>query len=103
MVQFTQYLLPDARKKKVVIDVEPEIETKAIYLESIGAYFEVELLQTRLVSMTCEIDDDVDDPIVLSSKLCINDESVLESVKTLVDEAYNRIKATCGHSETINC
>lgn len=52
MIPFTQYLLPDGRKKSVSIERPDEIETRARRLIDAGYRFECEVLTTGDISLT---------------------------------------------------
>jgi hypothetical protein len=84
-IPFTQYLRPDGRKAFVTIDMPAEVEAVANELIKNGYHFDVEELQTGVVSMTCEKSDDV-----ISIQLCSNGPEVVEAVTKLVRTADER-------------
>ena len=63
-----------------------DIENKAKQLNALGCHFDIEELTTGLISMTCEKDEDT-----YSSKLCKNGPEVVDNVRQLIDEAFNKI------------
>lgn len=82
-MRFTQYLLPDGKQRKVIIDLPEKFEKMVKELESIGCHFDVEILTTGMVSFTCEQGDDL-----IAIELSPNDENVPVAVKRLVTESY---------------
>ena len=87
LIPFTQYLLPDGRKKSVWIEVFDEYGQKALDLiENEGCHFDVEVLTTGKVSFTCERGDDL-----ISIQVCDNDPQVIEGVNRLVEDAYDKL------------
>jgi hypothetical protein len=51
-IPFTQYLLPDGRKKEVVISRPQGIYDKAMAIIAAGYCFEIEILNNGLIHMT---------------------------------------------------
>lgn len=51
-VEFTQYLMPDGRKKQVFIDLDTPTEAKAQAIIATGYRFEIEMLSTLAISAT---------------------------------------------------
>jgi len=82
-VPFTQYVLPDGRKKHEFIDVDPDLAKKAWALIDNGYYFEAEILTTGIVRFTCCFDDE-DIAIELSK----NGPDVIVAVAKLIETAY---------------
>ena len=76
-IEFTQFLLPDGRKRPLIWDTDlfKELEdsnleeaiSKAIDLEDAGANFEIEILTTGQLSMDCTLEDG---DIPLGMELC---------------------------------
>lgn len=58
-IPFTQYLRPDGRMKEVTIDRPPDVERVALSMIELGCVFEIEMLASGEISMTCELDDEV--------------------------------------------
>lgn len=81
-IPFTQYLMPDGRKTKVTIDMPANVEQAAHALIEKGCHFDIEMLSTGMISMTCEKDDDC-----LSIEVCPNDERVVAGVEKIVKSA----------------
>jgi hypothetical protein len=84
-IQFTQYLRPNGRTKTVWIDLDKTMEDTAKELTDCGCVFEIEVLMTNQVSMTCEHDGDV-----LSHEIVENGPDVPVAVGRLVREAARR-------------
>lgn len=78
-VPFIQYMLPDGRKKPVMIDRPDNIAAVADNIRSHGFRFEIEVLRTGLVSMTVS-DDDGD----YHQKICRNGPAIPDAVDTLI-------------------
>jgi len=87
MIEFTQYLLPDGRKKDIFIERPPEIEVIAKKLIEAGCHFDAEILSTGVISFTCEKEDDV-----LSIELCENGPAVLTAIDKLIIDAEINLK-----------
>jgi len=88
-IPFTQYLLPDGKTMEIVIDRSAEVENMARGLLHAGMKFEIEILSTGAVSMTCEKSGgqgDEDD--TLAHILCINGPEVLRAVDMLIVTAF---------------
>ena len=83
-IPFTQYILPDGRKKAILIDMPDDIERMATELIDDGCHFDAEVLMTGVVSFTCERDDDM-----LSIVLSENGPQVVEKVSKLVNDAHS--------------
>lgn len=81
-IPFTQYLRPTGQPKAVEVDRPDAIERKARDLIAAGCVFEIEVLTTGEVSMTCERGDDV-----LAIRVCQNGPPVLVNVDAIVEEA----------------
>lgn len=91
-IEFTQYLLPNGRQKKIEIDMPEDIETKARSLQEKDCYFDAEVLTTGLVSFTCMKNGYQDDDCV-SIELSENGPAVLDAVSNLINTAYERVCA----------
>lgn len=92
MIPFTQYLMPDGRKRPVKWEATShEQEVKAQALLDAKAYFEVEQLQTGDVSLTCEIVDNQGETQTLAHEICANDPAVVEAVARLVERAHEAL------------
>jgi hypothetical protein len=91
-MNFIQYLRPDGRKKEVSIACSPEIEAKAAQVAAWGGEFEVEVLTTGDVSLTCEYDDAEGERQSLAHEVCQNGPEVPKVVKRLVETAIAAIE-----------
>lgn len=81
---FTQFLLPNGRKKQIEIIRSEEIENKAKKITDKGFNFEIELLRNGMVHMDCcNIQE------AISSHLCKNDEQIPETVDKIVNKAFD--------------
>lgn len=66
-IEFTQYVLPDGRRKPVLIDRPDDVAQKARRIMDAGHRFECEILTTGEVSLTIhniEDEEDVDIEVV---------------------------------------
>lgn len=90
-IPFTQYVLPDGRRREGGFDRPEPIEAMARYLLMEGVHFDAEVLSNGTVSLTAE-HDDLDDP-VLAIKLVFDQtpEKVGEAVDALVTDAVERL------------
>lgn len=79
-IPFTQYLLPDGRKKEVTIDLEPEVEEKAQKIMASGLVFECEMLSDYATVSLTITSDERDEAI----KICPNGPQVPDKVKELI-------------------
>lgn len=91
-VPFTQFLMPDGRTRKSWIRRTPEIGSVAHDLLSRGVRFEIEILQTRDVSMTAERDDADGEVEVLAHRICENGPELPGVVDELVIAARRALK-----------
>lgn len=82
---FTQYKLPDGAKSQVEINMAPNVEEVARALIERGCFFEIEILRTGEISMTCEKGDEL-----ISMELCQNNVEVIKAVEGLVKDAAER-------------
>jgi hypothetical protein len=85
-IQFTQYLLPNGRRRQIEIERPDDIEAMAQILVDHGCFFDAEVLRTDHVSLTCEHDDDL-----IAIQVCPNDENVPRAVDNLVRDAYEKV------------
>lgn len=86
-IPFTQYLRPNGRTKEVMIDMPADIELKAGKLIESGCHFDIEVLSTGIISMTCEREDDV-----LAIRLSTNGPEVPIAVGKLIDDATAKLE-----------
>lgn len=85
-IPFTQYLRPNGRPKEVYIDLGIETENKAQQLIDCGCRFDIEILLTGIVSMTCEQGDEL-----LAMELAPNGPEIPGAVKRLIDSALAKL------------
>jgi hypothetical protein len=83
-IKFTQFLMPDGRRTPVTIDRPDEIEALAEEVIKGGGSFEIEVLSTGVVSITCE---DHGREETLAHELCENGPPVPAAVDRVVREA----------------
>lgn len=91
-IPFTQYLLPNGRRRDEAIERPAEIETIANRFIKSGGRYECEVLTTGHVSLTAvkEVDgEDQDVEIVV----CSNDATIPEKVDELVRRSASYIGA----------
>lgn len=91
-IPFTQYLLPDGRKRDIKWEcTSHEQEVKARALLDAKARFEAEMLQTGQVSLTCEITGNDGEDHTLAHEICENNPQVVEAVARLVETAHDAL------------
>ena len=88
MIEFTQYMLPDGRRKQITMDVPDEIQTKYDDLRENGYHFDAEILTTGIVSFTCERGDEL-----LGIELSENGPNVVMAVRDLIIKSHASIAA----------
>lgn len=85
-IPFTQYLMPDGRTEAISIDMKDQaLHDKAAALIEAGYHFDIEMLRTGMVSMTCERNTDQGE---LYIRLCSNGPPVVAAVRALVEDAH---------------
>lgn len=94
-IKFTQYCLPDGRKKQIHLTCDDsECVRKAEALTDAGYELEIEILHTGEVSMTVERDCPVTgDREQLDHQVCSNGPAVPVHVKKLIDLAHAGLPA----------
>lgn len=92
-ITFTQYLMPDGRRRQTLIDRPQDIEDLAASLALVGVRFESELLSDyATVSLTAEIDDREGETLTLAHEIVRNGPGVPGAVDRLVRSAAEKIK-----------
>ncbi len=87
-IEFTEFMLPNGKRRPVNIDRPDQIEDKARKIVEAGYVFECEVLRTGMISLTvADPHEDRDVEIVLVP----NGPQVPVGVDTLVERAYTRI------------
>jgi DNA-binding transcriptional regulator YbjK len=74
--------MPDGRRNEITIDMPANVEQVAHALIDKGCHFDIEMLSTGMISMTCEKDEDL-----LSIEVCPNDERVVAGVEKIVKQS----------------
>jgi hypothetical protein len=86
MIEFTEYMLPHGRKRRMEIHRPEAIETMARDIVMREFRFETEILTTGQVSLTiCDNGHDV------AIKICENGPKVPETVDKLITDFHNRM------------
>jgi hypothetical protein len=80
-------MLPNGRQKQITIDMPEPVEEAAKNLIEKGCHFDIEILTTGAVSMTCEKDEEC-----IAIEICTNGEQVPIHVKKLVQTATNLLE-----------
>lgn len=93
MIPFTQYLLPNGRRRQISIDRPAPVEAAARKLIEAGVDFEAEILITGVVSLTASYEEED-----IAIELAQNGPEMLDAVDRLVEEAAS-ILAAIGGSE----
>lgn len=87
-IEFTQFLLPDGRQKKIKIDRPKAIEDLATELDDAGHRFEIEVLMNGVISMTVEIEGPDGEEITRAHELVENGPKVPKRIDKLIQDAY---------------
>jgi len=87
-IPFTQYVLPNGRKEPTSIETSKEVDKIAHDLIDAGCRFDIEILRTGQVSMTCEREpENEEDDGILSMEICENGPKIINAVTKLVNNA----------------
>lgn len=86
-IPFTQFLRPDGRRRAVMIERPPEINTKAMALIAQGFVFEIEMLRTGDIIMEI-LNRETEE--VLAHEICANGPEVPLAVDRMVEQANDR-------------
>ncbi len=84
-IEFTQYLMPDGKQKKITIDRPNAIAEKAKQLLEKNCRFEIEMLTTGHISMTIEQDGVRKEPAILAHEICSNGPEVITRVDKIIN------------------
>ena len=88
-----QYLMPDGRTQYLATEQPPEVEAKAHEMLDFGFVFDIEMLQTGAISMTCMWEHNRKE-ICLSQEISSNGPEITEKTKLLVENAYTVWKSS---------
>lgn len=91
MIPFTQYLLPNGRRRQINIDRPAPVEAEARKLIEAGVDFEVEILVTGVVSLTASYEEED-----IAIELTRNGPEMDDAVDRLVKEATSTFAAIGG-------
>ena len=95
-IPFTQYLRPNGKITYIQIDMEDqELHDKAETIIEAGYHFDIEVLRTGMISMTCERDPDQGEVYI---QVCRNGPPVPVAVRTLVEEAHAALVGQGGNN-----
>jgi len=83
-IPFTQYLLPDGRKRSMSFAVKGESARKAMQIVDAGLLFEAEILTTGEVSLTVH-DPDLEEDIAIV--VVPNGPGMTDAVESLIEQA----------------
>ena len=91
-ILFTQYKLPVGKKEHVTFDfASSEVEDKAHKLLDHGFHFDIELLMTGMVSMTCEYTSEYTEKVgPVSIQISPNGPGIDQYVEQLINDAYTK-------------
>ena len=87
-VTFTEYLLPDGKRRSLTITCEDEIADKANALRAEGWQFEIETLQTGKVHLDCCNDEEQLANEVVEDRYSV----VKRAIDNLISNAYDRLQ-----------
>lgn len=81
---FTQYMLPDGRRKPIETEVSDDLRDKVQAILDAGLKFEIEILRNGMVSATiCDHDNDMGD---LAYSITSNGPAVTEGIEKMIRE-----------------
>jgi len=97
-LHFTQYLMPNGRKKNVFFEIENSILVgKVETLLEQKCYFECEMLQTGKISLTCmQVNHEYEEEETLAIEVCENGPEVVNAVARLIENAYIKLNENSG-------
>lgn len=101
LIPFTQYLLPNGRRKKIVFQATtPEVKEKAEALLKAGAKLEIEILSTGAVYATATVwlpsgeSDDINpfggSDELLANCLTVNGPPLMQAIEEMISQAYEK-------------
>jgi len=90
-IHFTQYLLPNGRKRDIKLVRDGATETLAHQLIDSGLFFEAEMLQTGEISLTANAVDDKREQIEIAHEIIPNGPEVPLAVDRLVKNAASMV------------
>lgn len=85
-IPFTQYVRPYGRKRRMTIDLPPDVEERAQKVIAAGWLFEAEILTTDQVSFSVH-NPHSDEPEDVAIRICDNGPEVPAVVTQLIDDA----------------
>lgn len=92
-IPFTQYILPDGRKREEAIERPAEIEALADKFIKAGGRYECEILRTGEVSLTAVFCDDDGDEQDVEIEVCANGPAVRDAVDALVHRSVKHVRS----------
>jgi len=88
-IEFTQFMMPNGRRKQVKISRPADIEALATELKDAGHRFEIEMLSDyNTISITVETEDENGDEITRAHELVANGPGVPDAVDKMMKTAY---------------
>ena len=87
MISFTQFLMPNGRKRNIQVKRPEDIEDKARQITFAGYKFECEILQTGLVSLT------IADPLLeedVEVEICHNGPEVNHALDKMISRFHEK-------------
>lgn len=90
-IPFTQYLLPDGRRRDETIERPADVEAQAQKFIAAGGRYECEILTTGEVSFTAVFCDEDGDEQDVEIEICANGPAVRDAVDALVRKSVTHI------------
>lgn len=91
-VPFTQFLMPDGRRREVTFECKEEFDSAVKFLLDFGARFECEILSIGAVSLTVEFFTPDREDLTLAHEISANGPEVTEAVEKLITNAVQALK-----------
>ena len=89
LIPFTQYLLPDGETRPMTIELDGDAANKAEEILDSGKYrFEIEMLRTSQISITCFDTNKEED---VSIEVCANGPPVVDATVRMIETAHKII------------
>jgi hypothetical protein len=90
-IPFTQFLLPDGRRREVTFDCDSKYDKKVQSILDSGATFECEILGMGNVSLTVEFENPNGEHVTLAHELSENSPEIVGKTETLIINAYQKL------------
>lgn len=90
-IEFTQFLMPDGRQKKIIIDRPDDICELAEQLKKNQCRLEIEMLTTGVISITVDRNLANGEIQSLAHEICTNGPAVPIAIDKLINDAFKNL------------